>query len=339
MKNNAEFMQTTNLKAFGAEKCKIIVYHFQCSRKCHFNTCPRHGEKASLVNLDGCPGCFIYVKPCDNTDMLRWLGFVHGPHNHDCPSISKPTSLLESKVKEVLRRDPSLQTGDLQRGYGLECMSVAISLVAANATTMSNLRKKAFKMGGFEQTTSSSMIAHFDNYIQKEVDNADEVYLNPEDKLRVLQATTPYQRDIITVEKFECGIFMTLLMMRVLAEGEYFECDVTFPGLSCYKYLLNITTFNSSSLRHDVVCRVLMTGDSTKCYELSFRNVFKLVTEQHPAFQEGAAIKGITVDFSLAQTNGMDAILENGPDIIKGCRSVHFIWQVDKVCKSDEEKQ
>ena len=86
-----------------------------------------------------------------------------------------------------------------------------------------------------------------------------------------------------------------------------------------------------------------MTGASAKCYELSFCNVFKLVTEQHPAFQEGAAIKGITVDFSLAQTNGIDAVLENGPDIIKGCRSVHFIRQVDKiaskVCKSDEEKQ
>ena len=41
------------------------------------------------------------------------------------------------------------------------------------------------------------------------------------------------QRDIITVEKFECGIFMTPLMMRVMAEGEYFEWDVPFPGLSC----------------------------------------------------------------------------------------------------------
>ena len=137
-----------------------------------------------------------------------------------------------------------------------------------------NLRKKAFKMGGFEQTTSSSTIAHFDNYIKKEVDNADEVYLNPGDKLRVLQATTTYQRDIITVEKFECGIFMTPLMMRVMAEGEYFECDITFPGLPCYKYLLNTTTFNSFSLRHDVVCRVLMTGASAKGYELSFRDVF-----------------------------------------------------------------
>ena len=39
--------------------------------------------------------------------------------------------------------------------------------------------KKAFKMGGFEETTSSSMIAHFDNYIKKEVVKADEVYLNP----------------------------------------------------------------------------------------------------------------------------------------------------------------
>ena len=101
--------------------------------------------------------------------------------------------------------------------------------------------------------------------------------------------------------------------------------------------LLNITPFNSSSLRHDVVCRVLFTGASVKGFSLSFRNVFKVVSGQHPA------IKGITVDVSLAQTHGIDAVHVNGPDIIKGCRSVHFIRQVDKiiskVCKSEEEKQ
>ena len=113
-----------------------------------------------------------------------------------------PLLYWKLRLKKLFRRDPSLQTGDLQRGYDLDCRPMAISLATANATPMSKLRKKSFKVGGFEQTTSSSMIAHFENYIKKEVDNADEVYLSSENKLRVLHATNPYQRDIITVEKF-----------------------------------------------------------------------------------------------------------------------------------------
>ena len=106
------------------------------------------------------------IKPVDTAGKRRWLGFINGPHNHGCLPISKPTSLLESNIKEAMRRDPSLKTSDLQKGYGQDCLPMSISLASANPSTMANLRRKVMK-GGFEHTTSSAIISHFDMYVKK----------------------------------------------------------------------------------------------------------------------------------------------------------------------------
>ena len=60
-----------------------------------------------------------------------------------------PLLYWKLRFKEALRRDPSLQTGDLQRGYDLDCRPMAISLATANATPMSKLPKKIFQCGWF----------------------------------------------------------------------------------------------------------------------------------------------------------------------------------------------
>ena len=92
----------------GVKKCRRC--DFACSRKHHFNTCPQHGELADLEKEgDECPSFFSYVKPVNPVDNRRWLGFLHGPHNHKCPPISKPTTLLEAQVRTAMERDPSLQ--------------------------------------------------------------------------------------------------------------------------------------------------------------------------------------------------------------------------------------
>ena len=153
--------------------------------------------------------------------------------------------------------------------------------------------------------------------------------------------TTPYYRDLIKEDYHEAGVFMTPYMMRVFSEGEYFEADVTFPGLPAFKYLLNITTFNCGALRHDVVARVLMTRVTGKCYKDVFNHLFELITDNFGGFKKGDVILGITVDFSLAQANGIDASLKDGRKVLKGCRSVHFMRAVDrtisKVCISPED--
>ena len=86
-----------------------------------------------------------------------------------------------------------------------------------------------------------------------------------------------------------------------------------------------------------------MSSVTGNAYKSVFKKTFELVTENYSSFDNGNNIKGITVDFSLAQVKGLDSTLENGISKIKGCRSVHYMRNVDKViakvCKSDEENK
>ena len=86
-----------------------------------------------------------------------------------------------------------------------------------------------------------------------------------------------------------------------------------------------------------------MTAASAKCYEAAFKGVFSIVTARYPNFSNGAAVKAITMDFCQAQAKGAEEALVEGDGKIKGCRSVHFARQRDriiaKVCRSEAEKE
>ena len=73
---------------------------------------------------------------------------------------------------------------------------------------------------------------------------------------------------------------MTPFMLRVMSGGDIFEGDVTFPGLPCFKYLLNLCTFNRVSLSYDVVTRVLITNLSAGANKHVFKSMFELMTEK-----------------------------------------------------------
>lgn len=132
-------------------------------------------------------------------------------------------------------------------------------------------------------------------------------------------------------------------MTKVFSEALFIQADVTYPEEKDFKYLCNMSTFNYETLKHQVVCRVLMNDLSGAAYAFAFRKAFSIVTEQHPEFNEGQDVKVWIVDFSMAQHAGLSNSLgENAPKLIRGC-DVHFKRMAkkiaDKVCQDHLSKK
>ena len=53
-----------------------------------------------------------------------------------------------------------------------------------------------------------------------------------------------------------------------------------------------------------------MTRATAKCYEAAFKAVFK-VTEKYSSFSNGDVVKGITMDFCLAQAKRLEEALDD----------------------------
>ena len=325
----------------GVKTCSAPCCSFATSNKQRHNRCLRH-EDSVLKSSGKCNGVFVYVRPKESKDVRRWLGFLtknDGGHNHPCPITTKPGSKVEEMVAECVRRDPTKTPRDLAKGYGLPCLPGAISVAAANTSCLANIRNKYLIDTG--SATTINLVKRFDVLIKSQIDDADSVY-DENNQKQINEMTTPYLRSWEMTDDMFLAVFLTPQMSQTFSLSVFVEADVTFPGCQVLKYLLNIVTFNELTLKWQVVARALVSRMTTTAYKAAFRKILDVVTAEHPEFKRGQETVAWVVDFSDAQAAALEETLgEMALKVIRGCK-VHYIRLchkiAEKVCAGPEER-
>ncbi len=98
-------------------------------------------------------------------------------------------------------------------------------------------------------------------------------------------------------------------MLEILAESDFVEADVTFPGCASFPYVLNMVAFNLRCNHFQVVARVVMSRLTAAAYKRSFAKVFEIATNIHPEFDYGSNVVAWIVDFSLSQYDGLASVI------------------------------
>jgi len=108
------------------------------------------------------------------------------------------------------------------------------------------------------------------------------------------------------------AVFATPQMLEILAESDFVEADVTFPGCASFPYVLNMVAFNLRCNHFQVVARVVMSRLTAAAYRRSFNKVFEIATNIHPEFDHGSNVVAWIVDFSLPQYDGLASAINAG---------------------------
>ena len=103
-------------------------------------------------------------------------------------------------------------------------------------------------------------------------------------------------------DELDIVVLATPQMLQVLADSMFVRRrDVTYPGSTAFKYLMNFVAYNELTMSFQVVGRVLMNRVNNLAYKTAFTELFKEATETFPEFENGLSVNAWVVDFSLAQ--------------------------------------
>ena len=195
-----------------------------------------------------------------------------------------------------------------------------------------------------KEMKSADYVKRFDTTIRHPVDEKDDAELDEEVKLELYPLISSYRRDIFSNGTLDVALLMSPQMSSVMATSEFLCADVTFPEVTHYKYLLNITCYNFLLQKWQVTARVMMNRLTAMAYEKSFELAFKCCTDSDPEFENGKNIVGFVVDFSDAQAKGFESVVGESKaiEVLRGCR-VHWMRQAmkqaDKMSNNEVEKK
>jgi hypothetical protein len=110
-------------------------------------------------------------------------------------------------------------------------------------------------------------------------------------------------------DEIDIVVLATPQMLQVLADSMFVQVDVTYPGLTALKYLMNFVAYNELTMSFQVVGRVLMNRVNKLAYKTTYTELFKVATETFSEFENGLSVNSWVVDFSLAQRRELSRIL------------------------------
>ena len=121
-------------------------------------------------------------------------------------------------------------------------------------------------------------------------------------------------------------------MCDTLAVADFIEADITYDENTEYRYLLNVAAFNEVLMQWMVVARICLDKENSEAYRIAFQKVFSTCTSKCPSFSPSNSLKGIVIDWSKAEMNGIKlAIVEEVAErLLRGCR-VHWIRSCQRV--------
>jgi hypothetical protein len=91
-------------------------------------------------------------------------------------------------------------------------------------------------------------------------------------------------------DEIDIVVLATPQMLQVLADSMFVQVDVTYPGLTALKYLMNFVAYNELTMSFQVVGRVLMNRVNKLAYKTTYTELFKVATETFPEFENGLSV-------------------------------------------------
>ena len=123
---------------------------YAVSTKQRLNRCAEHGDMA-LVPTGPCTCHLAYVYPKNATeDGRRWFVALSNEkkgsfHNHPLPSEWKIPPHLLKDIQQTAMKNVHIAPKDIQKGVGMDCQPMEVSLAAANIDRIRTILKKSKK--------------------------------------------------------------------------------------------------------------------------------------------------------------------------------------------------
>ena len=182
---------------------------------------------------------------------------------------------------------------------------------------------------------------------ENEADLIDETDRAHSDDKELNDRYTKYGRPYLVSCGYSDGIkyifTMSPIMVNVLGEADFIQCDITYDDCSEYPYIFNAVAFNRTVMEWMVVGRLRMNKQTADAYCLAFKKLFSKCSDTCSSFGVGESLLGVVTDWSDAEINGLKMAIgkENAEKLLKGC-SVH--WQhlchrISERITSTEEEQ
>ncbi|EFX64937.1 hypothetical protein DAPPUDRAFT_333682 [Daphnia pulex] len=219
-------------------------------------------------------------------------------HCHNLQIPSKVPIKLKQDICEELRKDPTKTAKELQQGDSIGYSPCQFAPAAAYNGTWISIR----------------------SIDEKDRQIADNVDFDIEN----VESSSPYRRLFSFGDEIDIVVLATPQMVQVLADSMFVQVDVTYPGLTALKYLMDFVAYNELTMSFQVVGRVLMNRVNKLAYKTAFTELFKVATETFSEFENGLSVNSWVVDFSLAQRREYSRILgEKSGEHIRRLQ-VHF---------------
>ena len=114
--------------------------------------CPNHPDE-KLIHSEECAVEFTYLWPECPDDKRHWMtGIIRTSdipdanlHNHPIHNASKIPSKVVNDIRDAISANPTLKTGDLLLGKGMDYMPAASALAAAHRGKLKNIRKATLR--------------------------------------------------------------------------------------------------------------------------------------------------------------------------------------------------
>ena len=144
----------------------------------------------------------------------------------------------------------------------------------------------------------------------------------------------PYLRAVGMEDGVSYILTMSPLMCDILTSADFMQADVTYDENTEYHYLLNVVAFNFSTMEWMTVARVRLSCETSDAYRIAFQKVINICRARHPDFSPTDDIKGIVIDWSRAEMNGLKlAVGETAAmQLLRGCQ-VHWIRSCQRICE------
>ena len=254
-------------------------------------------------------------------------------HNHKIHSSFRIAQCVKEKICTAVANNPALTPTEIAIGKGIGFIPSAMDEASSHSGKIAHEVARTKLKQGLKDRNWLPM--NFEEVADK-IDDEDNQFCD--DGQASLAEYKKHGRPYLVASGYEDEIkfvfTMSPVMIDVIAEAEFIQCDITYENCKDYPYIFNAVAFNKVTMEWMVVARLRMSKQNAVAYSLAFKRIFAKAST-NADFEPGSTLLGVITDWSDAEINGLRLAVGKSmaEKLLKGC-SVH--WQ--RLCQRIAER-